>query len=683
MESLFSFAFLFQMGESRGKRQFFAYCQGTSCLFVVVDPSGTKNIPSPRSTLSHIKSSYFQFDSSSFSGQILVFKDVKPALKSIFKFASECKRKTPYSSLLLAKTQGQFDLERGFQDFLICKIPFPTGISLPSLDWQRAASKRFGQEMEEFDSTFSTLVDLSRYSHIPVTCLIEVKDAISFITDIIYARALKDAGHMLWYSPTDSVDIGGRELDWFMQTTQEHVNDVYLSKADYYRTICFELDVSNLYLNTILASSLINELEACNNDDGLDESNYKVMHLLEKRISRNLALNVSLADNQHSKSAFQILKSLFSNLYKEALVNEHAVSVQILQNFDAWFCSPASGLYDSLLMGKVKSLAKKLILQLCSFFREHGAEVVFASCDKFVLTTRKVDVESAMEWMNFIIDRLKKNDLYLWLHLSIKNAFQRLIWFDNNNFYGEDTNSGPIGSISLSESFEDQQDLKDAFVNLIAEYSDKFSGELDEIGKAAFSGKCFDLLGQTKTLYGSFAAIDVAKKLFAFIGVDSTYSDYHISVKKSAFMLLGLSEFSSVASFTPQDEHVILIDDFVCPQCFCTSTLCASIHQMPKCIHCDSSASIRGYIETFLMAYAAESACKFYSQDFACLKCRRIKVAQLDRMCKCSGLYCLAIMSGEKFALEREILTEIAQAFEMQQLFAFLSFTNANGKNRQ
>ena len=58
-------------------------------------------------------------------------------------------------------------------------------------------------------------IDLARHSHVPLCNLPQAQggDKMGFVCDVLYARALKKNNHILWVSPTNRPDLGGKEDD--------------------------------------------------------------------------------------------------------------------------------------------------------------------------------------------------------------------------------------------------------------------------------------------------------------------------------------------------------------------------------------------------------------------------------------------------------------------------------------
>ena len=688
----FEIGFLWEIGDLKLNHRFMAFILGKSCLISVVDPSGNKNVPSLKNLLDTSISSLFDF--ANLEVHVLAFKSIQAAFKSIQKFVSDCKTNSSKIPFILHQIQNSNVELKFLSEYFHCSIEGNSQSvqnELPVIDWQRAAARKFANALVQLDGSVSTLERLSRYSNIPFVNLAQSHCPLSFVTDIIFGRALQDNSHLLWYSSGDRIDLGGREMDWSINNMSEHVNDIYFCKSDYYRTICFEISIANLYLNTILASSQINELENSAVNDVLDEGDYKVVTLLERRINRNLSFNVSLSDNQYSKSAFNILKGILTSWYKEALSQEDAVSVKLLENFDSWFLNPKSSLYDALLVGKVKSMAKKVVLQLIGLVSEHGGEVIFGSCDKLVICCKKQEPDSAKEWIEFVLKSLGQSELFAWLDLSVSNCFCSMLWLDNNNYFGrivndqepssssEQDNSSFTGSFSIFNEYSGSE-MRNILINLIGEYYCSFltPDSLTEMQLAHFSGKCFDFLQQVVKMYNATVAIEVCKTLISFLCIDSHFCDYHLKLKRNCFLLLGLSEFSSKANESEHDSHRILIDDFICPECQRASSLLISMHEPIQCMHCrlsfdGSSVDNKSLFELFLINHTNSLLEEYFVQDLSCLSCKKIKVGHLGKICKCAGSYGNTWMKRNSLVNELNVLMVIAEKCQMKLLSSLIS----------
>ena len=101
-------------------------------------------------------------------------------------------------------------------------------------------------------------LSLARYGNVPL-CDIE-EDETKFLTDILFARRLVEQNVVLWWSPTPYPDLGGRTNEDPFMTLQD-IETPEFNTPGCYTTVCIELEIRNLPINTILTSALINELE--------------------------------------------------------------------------------------------------------------------------------------------------------------------------------------------------------------------------------------------------------------------------------------------------------------------------------------------------------------------------------------------------------------------------------------
>lgn len=65
--------------------------------------------------------------------------------------------------------------------------------------------------MNLFQFSHQTQLELAQYFHVPVGNV--ASDPTLFAADVFYARHLQKHNHLLWMSPTDRPDLGGKEDD--------------------------------------------------------------------------------------------------------------------------------------------------------------------------------------------------------------------------------------------------------------------------------------------------------------------------------------------------------------------------------------------------------------------------------------------------------------------------------------
>ncbi|KAL2260303.1 hypothetical protein VTK26DRAFT_5725 [Humicola hyalothermophila] len=294
--------------------------------------------------------------------------------------------------------------------------------SLPPLGWQTVVARRLVNHYLSLGSWITHLTALAAYGDVPV-CNLE-RDDPRFLIDVAYARRLLANQVVLWWSPSPRPDHAGYEKDdvvgQFDQVQMPSVNN-----PGTYASVCIDLEVRNLAINTILTSSLINELE------GADS------------ISFNPAADGASDGSEflHSENAFanagvQVLREMVKSWWAEACKGSTMADIMV-QHLVRWVESPASCLYDRALHYYVQMMSRKALLQLMGDFRRVGSQVIFANPNRLLLQTTKSEVGNAYAYAQYILKSIKGKPLFHFIDLEIKEYWDYLVWYDEFNYGGK------------------------------------------------------------------------------------------------------------------------------------------------------------------------------------------------------------------------------------------------------
>lgn len=127
---------------------------------------------------------------------------------------------------------------------------------------------------------FQSYSQLCRYLHIPLGNV--PKDVTLFGADLFFARHLRRQNHVLWASPAERPDLGGKELD-----DNRLLIDIFdwtaiggrgagrgdnwlVNDAGFFPFVCVELDVAALPVTALLQSHRIAEAEGGSAAVGFD-----------------------------------------------------------------------------------------------------------------------------------------------------------------------------------------------------------------------------------------------------------------------------------------------------------------------------------------------------------------------------------------------------------------------------
>ncbi|KAI1469300.1 DUF1744-domain-containing protein [Daldinia caldariorum] len=295
--------------------------------------------------------------------------------------------------------------------------------SLPPLGWQSVVAKRLVSHYLNLGAWILHLTALARYGDIPL-CNLE-RDDPRFLIDVAYARRLQVNKVVLWWSPGPRPDHAGYEQD-DVAGPLDTVTMPSINNPGTYASVCIDIEVRNLAINTILTSALINELE------GADS------------ISFNPAADSAPSDGTemlHSESAFAnagvlVLREMVKSWWAEACKGSPMADV-LVQHLVRWVESPDSFMYDRALQYYVQMMSRKAMLQLMADFRRVGSQVIFANSNRLLLQTTKSEVGNAYAYSQYILKSIKSKPLFHFIDLEIKEYWDYLVWYDEFNYGGK------------------------------------------------------------------------------------------------------------------------------------------------------------------------------------------------------------------------------------------------------
>src|SRR3569833_2102848 len=144
-------------------------------------------------------------------------------------------------------------------DFPVLPLRYdPADSSLPPLGWQTVVARRLVNHYFGLGSSIVHLTALARYGDVPL-CNLE-KDDPRFLIDVAYARRLQSNNVVLWWSAGPRPDHAGYEVD-DVTGPLDTVQLPSVNNPGTFASVCIDIEVRTLAINTILTSSLINALE--------------------------------------------------------------------------------------------------------------------------------------------------------------------------------------------------------------------------------------------------------------------------------------------------------------------------------------------------------------------------------------------------------------------------------------
>ncbi|OJJ99266.1 hypothetical protein ASPACDRAFT_1901862 [Aspergillus aculeatus ATCC 16872] len=299
--------------------------------------------------------------------------------------------------------------------------PEVSDMELPPLGWQTFVARRLVTHYLYLSAWVEHMTLLARYGDVPL-CNLENDDP-RFMIDISYARRLQQNNVVLWWSSNPKPDHAGYEKD-DITGPLEKVPMPSVNMPNAYTTVCIELEVRNLAINTILTSSIINEME------GADTL------LASSGTSADANGGVLYSEKAFTSAGAVVLREMVKNWWTEACDGNSMADIMV-QHLIRWVESPASCLYDQSLHHYVRMLSRKSFQRLMAEFRRVGANIVFASSTRLLLHTTKTEVGNAYAFSQYVLKSIRANPSFHFIDLEIKEYWDYLLWYDEYNYGGK------------------------------------------------------------------------------------------------------------------------------------------------------------------------------------------------------------------------------------------------------
>ncbi|XP_052824360.1 DNA polymerase epsilon catalytic subunit A-like [Octopus bimaculoides] len=301
------------------------------------------------------------------------------------------------------------------------------------LDWQRVGSRRMLQHYMNVKLILQVMLEQCRYLHIPLGNI--PSDITMFGCDLFFARHLQKHNHLLWCSLSDRPDLGGKEADDHRLCMElEEKTTVEVNKPGAYSTVCLELDMSSLAVNTVIESAHVSDVE------GASAVSFDLMprtSLEEMMQGQGAATMLTSYDETALCSVtFRILKTMIQGWVRDVTAYKNVFADNQIVHFYRWLRSPTALLYDPALRRTLNGMMRKIFLQLIAEFQRLGSLIVFANFNMILLCTKKQSIDNALSYMNYITSSIKSRNLFHLIEFTVEQCWEYLLWMDSANHGG-------------------------------------------------------------------------------------------------------------------------------------------------------------------------------------------------------------------------------------------------------
>ncbi|KAJ3603695.1 hypothetical protein NHX12_028439 [Muraenolepis orangiensis] len=636
-------------------------------------------------------------------------EDLLPPEKHTFEVRAESDVKAIYRALqrillnykeerrgpTLIAVQSNWELRRLasgmgiLEEFPVVPVHVVDEISYNVLDWQRHGARRMIRHYLNLDSCLSQAFDMARYYHLPVGNL--PQDVSIFGSDLFLARHLRKHNHLLWMSPTSRPDLGGREADdsRLVMESDDRVS-VEINAQGCYSTVCVELDIQSLAVNTILQSQHVNDMEG---GASLGVSFDVIQQAsLEDMMSGNQGA-VAVASYDETalcSNTFRILKSMVVGWVREITQYHNVYADNQVMHFYRWLRSPSSLLYDPALHRTLNNMMKKVFLQLVAEFKRLGSTVVYGNFNRIILCTKKRRTDDAIGYVEYITNSIHSREIFHSLTISFSRCWDFLLWMDPAN------HGGVKGKLPSGALYGEKYFLMIVSAYIAAVYH-SMKEELRRNAPGATpikrrgggSQASQQAAGDMGALPGmisfsqDYVANELTQNFFTItqkiqrkvLSLDANITNQVNKLKRDLLRLVDVGEFSDRAQFRDPCNSYIL-PEVICHSCnFCRDLdLCKdpSITQdgsvLPQwfCSNCQAQYETES-IEMSLVEVLQKKLMSYTLQDLACVKCKGVKEANMPLYCKCAGNFDLTF-SAKSFSEQVRVFHSIASHYNMSFL---------------
>ena len=582
--------------------------------------------------------------------------------------------------------------------------------SLPPLGWQSTVARRLLGHYLGLGSWILHLTALARYGDVPL-CNLE-RDDPRFLIDIAYARRLQANGVVLWWSPSPRPDHAGYECDDLLGPL-DTVRMANVNNPGTFSSVCIDIDVRNLAINTILTSSLINELEGGDSvalNPGGDGS------------------EVLASESAFANAGVLVLREMVKAWWTEACRGSTMADV-LVQHLVRWVESPDSFMYDRALHYYVQMMSRKAFQQLMGDFRRVGSQVVFANANRLILQTTKAEVGNAYAYSQYIIKSIKSKPLFHFIDLEIKEYWDYLVWYDEYNYGGkacqevteaEEQNLETIMHwqmatflpVRLQSSF---QEWVIEFIQLMHNLKRPQDGDFDATPRLTqlpnqitdnpdeqiILGKTFEkplkkavigLINQQKremlhpelaedytfpTLPGSHLSVrdpilEFVKSLMQVLSLDKNITLEARFLRKELLALFEVREFSKEGAFANPSES-LKITQLACDSCtmtrdfdFCRDEDLFAEGQHWRCGFCETPFD-KVDIEERLLSVVGSWTVQWATQDLKCERCGALRLNDFMEHCTCSGGW-KEVVSKDDIGRKLAVIRRVAKFYGLRML---------------
>ncbi|XP_015190647.1 PREDICTED: DNA polymerase epsilon catalytic subunit A isoform X2 [Polistes dominula] len=303
-----------------------------------------------------------------------------------------------------------------------------------TMEWQKLGAKMMIRHYLKIQQILELMIEQCRFFHVPIGNV--PADPTLFGADLFYARHLQKNNFVLWCSPTEKPDLGGNENDDSrLLSSFEEVTSCVINNPATYSSVCVELDVESLAVNTLLQHHNVHVIDGTNTFVAFN--NIQKASLQEMVTGDNpSAMIPSYDETTLCSPAFKILQIMVNAWLRDVTIYKNIFADYQIIHFYRWLRSTNALLYDPALHRTLCNYMRKLFIQLIAAFKNLGCIIVFANFNKIVVCTKKRTLSDALGYIEFVVTTIRDKELFHSIEMTSEQCWEYLIWLDFYNYAG-------------------------------------------------------------------------------------------------------------------------------------------------------------------------------------------------------------------------------------------------------
>ncbi|PBC29548.1 DNA polymerase epsilon catalytic subunit A [Apis cerana cerana] len=408
-----------------------------------------------------------------------------------------------------------------------------------TLEWQKVGAKIMIRHYFKSQQILELMSEQCRFFHAPIGNI--PADPVIFGADLFFARHLQKNNFVLWCSPTEKPDLGGSEHDDNRLLTDfEESSQCATNNFGTYSSVCIELEIENLAVNTLLQYHHIHDIDGT--------SNFVAFHNQQQTSVQDMAMGDSMTNTIPSYDEIVLCSPAFRSL--RSMVNAWLLDVSVYKNvfadyqiihFYRWLRSPNALLYDPALRRTLHTYMKKLFIQLLAEFKTLGSIIVFANFNKIIVCTKKRAVNDALGYIEFVVQTIRNKEIFHSIEITFEQCWEYLKWLDIHNY------AGIKGKLT--------QNMQENIVNKnINDENSENEDEDEDTPEIVMNWNLMECLPKEAACQSSFSAIIAGyiNAIYQFISeneLNATIKPRRKSNSQSLAAQLGLGSLENTANF--------------------------------------------------------------------------------------------------------------------------------------